>query len=82
MMNRADVRVLAVEHLAELGVNAGDPNWETLLVADARLRGYRFQFDRVQVFWFFHSRTLEFYDADWRLLKLVKTSPAATCRAA
>lgn len=81
-MNRADIRALAMAHLAELGGKTAEPNWETLLVVDGRLRGYRFQFDHTQVFWFFHTRTLEFYDADWRLLKLVETAPAPTRSAA
>jgi hypothetical protein len=81
-MNRDDVRQLAMAHLAELGIESCAPNWETLLVADARLRGYRFQFDTIQVFWFFQTRTLEFYDAGWRLLKLVETAPVPQRRAA
>jgi hypothetical protein len=74
-MNVIEVRRLVQEALESCGLGSPEPLWETLLVSEGRLRGYRFEFDTLRVFWFHSSRTLEFYDCDWQLLKLIELSP-------
>ena len=77
-MDIAAIRCLVVEAIRELGLAVTAPNWETILVADGCLRGYRFEFDAVRAFWFVQSKTVELYTPEWSQLRIIELerSPA------
>lgn len=78
-MDVSRIRQFVVELLPELGFARTEPNWETLLVADGKPLGCRFEFDQVRAFWFAARQAIEFYGSDWVPLKVatVDTAKAA-----
>jgi hypothetical protein len=71
-MEIAQIRQAVLQALAEYGVTATEPNWETLLITDGRYVGRRFEFEDVRAFWFRERHVVEFYDHSWQLLGELK----------
>lgn len=73
------IRQRVVDALPELGYEKTDPNWETLLIVDGTYTGRRFEFDDLRAYWFVERQAIEFYGAEWQLLRTIELqSPAAT----
>ena len=81
-MDLSAIRRIVLEAVERLGLTAAAPLWETALVADGSLRGYRFEFDAVRAFWFLQSRTVELYTPEWRQLKVIELARLPTAEVA
>ena len=71
-MDLAILRQLIVDSLPKFGVSAPEPNWEMALVAGGCHLGWRFEFDRLRVYWLRANNAIQFYNEDWILLGELK----------
>lgn len=81
-MELSEIRDIVQAAVRDLGLPVTEPLWETVLVADGSLRGYRFEFDNLRAFWFKQSRTVELYTADWRQLEVIDLGQRTIAEAA
>jgi hypothetical protein len=75
-MNRSLIDNLVAETFSELGMPPPIDMWETLLIMDGCFIGHKFHCDGGYALWGAGWNSVEFYDQNGKLLKMVAVKKA------